>query len=89
MIPAYCFFNDSSSRQALQLLRNPLPPHTHMLSQVLDLLGESVDCARYSQWVLYPPEGSVFPVVADRDEYVAAITRAAGPQVSASVHCCM
>jgi hypothetical protein len=48
---------------------------------VLDLLGEKVECARYSQWVLHPPGAAPFPVVADRDEYAAAIHKAAGPQV--------
>ncbi|KIY98448.1 hypothetical protein MNEG_9518 [Monoraphidium neglectum] len=50
------------------------------LKQVLDLLGEKVECARYSQWVLHPPGAAPFPVVADRDEYAAAIHKAAGPQ---------
>ena len=53
------------------------------LKQVLDLLGEKVECERYSQWVLHPPEGGCFPVVADRDAYAAAIERAAGPAAAA------
>ena len=51
---------------------------------MLDLLGERVECARYSQWVLYTPEGDVFPVVADRAEYVGAIHKHAGEQVGKS-----
>jgi hypothetical protein len=68
-----------------QLLAPPInslvcvpPPGTR---QVLDLLSESVDCAKYSQWVLHPPGKAPFPIVADREEYIAAISRAAGPQV--------
>jgi hypothetical protein len=49
--------------------------------QVLDLLGEEVECTRYSQWVLHPPGLQPFPVVADREAYTAAIAKAAGPEV--------
>ena len=57
--------------------------HTPHPAQVLDLLGEKVECVRYSQWVLHPPESSPFPVIADREAYTAAIERAAGPKVRA------
>lgn len=40
-----------------------------------------MECARYSQWVLHPPEGKLFPVVADRDQYLAAIARMVGEEV--------
>jgi len=53
------------------------------LKQVLDLLGESVPCKRYSQWVLYTPEGATFPVVADRQTYVDTIERQAGANAAA------
>jgi hypothetical protein len=53
------------------------------LRQVLDLLGERVECARYSQWVLHAPGLAPFPVVADRAAYIAAIEKAAGPRAAA------
>jgi hypothetical protein len=72
-----------SRRQQSLPARAPSPPlhATSSPPKVLDLLGETVECARYSQWLLYPPGAAPFPVVADRDEYIAAITRQAGPQV--------
>lgn len=38
------------------------------LKQVLDAVGESVECATYDSWVVYTPEG-VFPCVADGQKY--------------------
>ncbi|GAX80962.1 hypothetical protein CEUSTIGMA_g8397.t1 [Chlamydomonas eustigma] len=49
------------------------------LKQVLDVIGESVDCKQYNQWIVYSPEGT-FPCVAGRDQYLDNILRQGGEE---------
>jgi phytoene dehydrogenase-like protein len=70
---------------------------TNPLKQVLDAVGERVDCAQYSRWIVHPPcdeaeekktaptqrSSDPFPCVADSAEYARQIERLAGPQALA------
>ncbi|WIA20624.1 hypothetical protein OEZ85_005006 [Tetradesmus obliquus] len=60
-------------------LADPPGSSRNPLAQVLELLGERVECKRYSQWVLHDPEGRRTPIVADRADYTDMIGRIAGP----------
>eukprot|EP00878_Enallax_costatus_P013781 GHUV01014413.1.p1 GENE.GHUV01014413.1~~GHUV01014413.1.p1 ORF type:complete len:309 (+),score=68.61 GHUV01014413.1:1918-2844(+) len=64
-------------------LSDPPNKSRNPLKQVLDLLGETVDCKTYDQWIVYDPEGRKFPVVADSSEYADMIARIAGPEAEA------
>ncbi|KAF8062760.1 CRTISO2 [Scenedesmus sp. PABB004] len=64
-------------------LSDPPGASRNPLKQVLDLLGERVECKRYDQWVVYDPQGRTFPVVADGAEYADMIRRVGGPDALA------
>jgi phytoene dehydrogenase-like protein len=50
---------------------------TNPLKQVLDAIGETVECVTYDKWITYTPEGT-FPCVCNRKEYVDMIRRVGG-----------
>lgn len=58
-------------------LSGPPGNSTNPLKQVLDAVGESVECVTYDTWITYTPEGT-FPCVCNRDEYVSMIQRMGG-----------
>jgi len=47
------------------------------LKQVLDIVGEPVDCVTYDKWITYTPEGS-FPCVCQGDQYAKNIREMGG-----------
>ncbi|KAL6760779.1 hypothetical protein V8C86DRAFT_3017971 [Haematococcus lacustris] len=57
------------------------PPGTsaNPLKQVLDAVGEKLQCAQYDKWIVYSPNGT-FPCVAGRQAYLANISAQVGPQ---------
>jgi len=48
------------------------------LKQVLDAVGEAVECITYDRWLTYTPDDT-FPVVCDGAAYAAMIGRQGGP----------
>lgn len=60
-------------------LSGPPGASTNPLKQVLDAVGESVECAQYKQWVVYTPDGS-FPCICDGEAYAANIRRMGGEE---------
>jgi phytoene dehydrogenase-like protein len=64
---------------------------TNPLKQVLDAVGERVECATYSRWIVHPPKDAgklaatqrsslPFPCVADAEQYSQQIEQLAGPE---------
>eukprot|EP00884_Botryococcus_braunii_P008504 jgi/Botrbrau1/17655/Bobra.0166s0083.1 len=49
------------------------------LKQVLDAIGETVECRVYDSWMTYTPEG-VFRTVCDAEQYRSMILRQGGPE---------
>lgn len=62
------FFFDLSCPPGLS--KNPL-------KQVLDLLGEPLECATYDSWTVYTPEGN-FKATTAQEDYYRTIERFAG-----------
>lgn len=58
-------------------LSGPPGQATNPLKQVLDAIGERVECTTYDRWITYTPEGD-FPCVCDREEYIGMIRRIGG-----------
>ncbi|KAK9903392.1 hypothetical protein WJX75_004649 [Coccomyxa subellipsoidea] len=52
------------------------------LKQVLDAVGESVECAIYDRWVTYTPEAK-FQTVCNAERYAATILEQGGPEALA------
>lgn len=50
----------------------PSPPHPTP-TQVLDAVGESVECVTYDKWVVYPPGSPHFECVCNADAYAENI----------------
>jgi len=49
--------------------------------QVLDAIGENVECVQYKNWIGYLPEG-IFKFTADRKAYEAEIRRVGGARAA-------
>lgn len=60
-------------------LSGPPGSSTNPLKQVLDAVGESVECATYDRWVVYSPEGT-FECIAGAQEYADNILRMGGAE---------
>ncbi|KAL4858930.1 Prolycopene isomerase [Chlorella vulgaris] len=58
---------------------------TNPLKQVLDAVGQSVECVQYKQWVVYTPGGD-FPCICDADAYAANIRRMGGVEAERQWH---
>ncbi|KAI3428469.1 hypothetical protein D9Q98_007294 [Chlorella vulgaris] len=58
---------------------------TNPLKQVLDAVGESVECVQYKQWVVYTPGGD-FPCICDADAYAANIRCMGGAEAERQWH---
>jgi len=60
-------------------LTGPQGSSSNPLKQVLDAVGESVECTQYDKWLVYSPEG-VFPCVANRQQYLHNIRQQGGEE---------
>ncbi|KAL4428462.1 hypothetical protein ABPG75_002551 [Micractinium tetrahymenae] len=60
-------------------LSGPPGSSTNPLKQVLDAVGESVECAQYKKWVVYSPSGT-FECVCDAEAYADNIRRMGGEE---------
>lgn len=60
-------------------LSGPPGKSANPLKQVLDAVGETVECATYNRWIVYSPEGT-FPCVAEAAQYRDNILKIGGPE---------
>ncbi|KAG0568596.1 hypothetical protein KC19_6G031900 [Ceratodon purpureus] len=58
-----------------------IKPSINPLKQVLDAIGEKVECVQYKNWIGYLPEG-MFTFTADKKSYEAEIRRVGGARAA-------
>ncbi|PSC69857.1 carotene isomerase [Micractinium conductrix] len=63
-------------------LSGPPGKSTNPLKQVLDAVGESVECITYDKWVVYTPDRGSFECVCDAQVYADTIRRVGGEEAA-------